>query len=73
MLNGAHDASFFPDKTSQAPLFEQFGTPAANKKHVKYSVAHFLPQEDIVRETLGWFDRYLSDRTPPRNTAAGRP
>ena len=28
----------------------------------QYTPRHLLPQEDVVRETLAWFDEYLSGR-----------
>jgi dienelactone hydrolase len=65
MLNGRHDV-VFPYETSQLPLFHQLGTPAADKKHVVYPAGHILPQDATVRETLAWFDRYLSGVPPKR-------
>jgi predicted esterase len=55
---------------STAPLenarryFELLGTPASDKKHVVEPGGHFVPREQLVRETLDWLDRYLG---PPRN------
>lgn len=59
MLNGRHDI-VFPYESSQLPFFRLLGTPAADKKHVVYPAAHMIPQQDNVRETLEWFDKYLS-------------
>jgi hypothetical protein len=61
MLNGRHDI-VFPYETSQLPLFQQLGTPAEHKKHELYTTAHSVPQEAVIRETLAWFDLYLSAR-----------
>lgn len=61
MLNGRHDI-VFPYETSQVPFYQQLGTPAADKKHIIYTTGHSVPQEGLVRESLAWFDRYLSGR-----------
>ncbi len=59
MLNGRHDY-IFPFETSQKPLFELLGTPAAHKRHVVYEAGHDpLPRSQLVREILDWLDRYL--------------
>ena len=47
-------------ETSQLALMDQLGTAAADKKHVVYQAGHVIPQEPMVRETLAWFDHYLS-------------
>lgn len=65
LLNGRHDI-VFPYETSQLPFFRQLGTAAADKKHVVYNTSHTVPQNEFVRETLAWFDRYLSGRSPAR-------
>ena len=59
MLNGRHDY-VLPYETSQRPLFELFGTPAANKRQVVFDAGHDpLPRNQVVREILTWLDRYL--------------
>jgi dipeptidyl aminopeptidase/acylaminoacyl peptidase len=59
MLNGRHDY-VLPFETSQKPLFDLLGTPAANKRHVVYDAGHDpLPRSQIIREILTWLDRYL--------------
>lgn len=58
MLNGKHDM-YFPVETSQKPMFEFLGTPAANKKMILYESGHLVPRTDFVKETLDWFDHYL--------------
>jgi eukaryotic-like serine/threonine-protein kinase len=58
MLNGRHDF-FFPIETSQRPFFQHLGTPAADKKQLIYDGGHDVPRTELIRETLGWFDRYL--------------
>lgn len=58
MLNGKHDM-FFPVETSQKPMFEMLGTPAADKKRIVYEAGHLVPRIDFTKETLAWFDKYL--------------
>ena len=59
MLNGRYDDDF-PVESSQRPLFERFGTPAKDKKHVIYEGGHgAFPRPAAVRETLDWLDKYL--------------
>jgi dienelactone hydrolase len=58
MLNGRYDV-VFPYESSQLPFFRLLGAPAVDKKHVVYPSSHTVPQADVVRETLAWFDKYL--------------
>ena len=58
MLNGEHD-TVFPLETAQKPLFDLFGTPAADKHHVRYPASHVVPRNEVIKETLDWLDRYL--------------
>jgi dienelactone hydrolase len=60
MLNGKDDF-IFPYETSQKPLFEMLGTPAADKKLVLYEGGHRNPvtRPDLLGEIIAWFDRYL--------------
>jgi pimeloyl-ACP methyl ester carboxylesterase len=60
MLNGRYD-HYFPVETSQRPMFVLLGTPAADKKWVVYDGGHFVPRDQLVKETLAWLDRYLGD------------
>ncbi len=59
MLNGEYDI-VFPLETSQKPMFEMLGTDPAHKKHYVTSAGHIVPRDALIRETLDWFDRYLS-------------
>jgi formylglycine-generating enzyme required for sulfatase activity/dienelactone hydrolase len=64
MLNGRHDY-VLPFETSQKPLFDLLGTPAAHKRHVVYDAGHDpLPRSQFVREILAWLDRYLGAYAP---------
>ena len=60
MLNGRHDF-LEPVDTAQIPLFELFGAPEENKRHVIFEEAgHWpLPKNALIRETLDWLDKYL--------------
>jgi dienelactone hydrolase len=63
MLNGKHDV-VFPYESSQLPLYRTLGTPAADKKHVVFPAGHLIPQQQLVREALAWFDKYLGRPQP---------
>jgi dienelactone hydrolase len=63
MLNGRYDI-VFPYEASQLPFFRLLGTPAADKKHFVYPTSHDVPMQDMVRESLAWFDKYLGPVTP---------
>jgi dienelactone hydrolase len=60
MVNGKYDATF-PLETSQIPLFNLLGTPAAGKRRVSFDTPHDvrLRRADLVREVLAWLDTYL--------------
>jgi eukaryotic-like serine/threonine-protein kinase len=57
MLNGLYD--FNGVEEAVRPLFELLGTPAEHKRLILYESDHLPRQEDIIRETLAWLDRYL--------------
>jgi dienelactone hydrolase len=58
MLNAEYDF-FFPPETSQKPFFELLGTPPEHKKRLTWPGGHSVPRTEMIKETLGWFDRYL--------------
>jgi len=58
-LNGEYDV-VFPLETSLLPMFEMLGTAPENKKLYLVPSDHIVPQDELIRETLGWFDRYLT-------------
>ena len=58
MLNGRYD-NLLPVETMQNPMFELLGTPAADKRHLLYDTGHFVPRNELIKETLDWLDRYL--------------
>jgi TolB-like protein/formylglycine-generating enzyme required for sulfatase activity/dienelactone hydrolase len=58
MLNGRWDMYVSP--ASQQRLFDLLGASPSEKRLVQYDAGHgILPQNQLVRETLDWFDRYL--------------
>ena len=58
MLNGRYDF-VFPVETSQKPMFDFLGTPREQKDRKLYDTAHNVPRNEMIKETLNWFDRYL--------------
>jgi dienelactone hydrolase len=58
MLNGRYDTAN-PYETSQVPLYQLLGTPAEKKKHFVYNTSHFVPRDQLIKETLAWLDQYL--------------
>jgi eukaryotic-like serine/threonine-protein kinase len=58
MLNGRYDDVFRLEE-SQRPFFRFLGTPAEHKRHLLYDDGHWVPREPLMRESLGWLDRYL--------------
>jgi len=60
MLNGELDF-FFPVETSQKPMFELLGAAAEDKRYRVYPGGHSAPRVEVIREALGWLDRYLGE------------
>jgi formylglycine-generating enzyme required for sulfatase activity/dienelactone hydrolase len=58
MLNGKHDM-FFPVETSQKPMFNFLGTPAKDKRIIIYDAGHIVPRNELIKESLLWYDHYL--------------
>jgi predicted esterase len=58
MLNGHFDF-FYPEDTTQIPMFRLFGTPDTNKRRVAYDTGHNIPRPDLIRESLDWLDKHL--------------
>jgi len=63
MLNGRYDEAF-PLESSQRPLFQLLGSPAAAKRSVLYDDGHNLPRAPMITESLAWFDRWLGPVRP---------
>ncbi|MEX2049485.1 MAG: dienelactone hydrolase family protein [Gemmatimonadota bacterium] len=58
MINGEHDI-VFPYETSQRPMFDRLGTPPENKRLHLTPAAHMVLLDELITQTLGWFDQYL--------------
>ena len=58
MLNGRYDMSY-PYETRVKPLYDLLGTPPEHKRLRLYDTDHFVPQNELIKETLAWLDRYL--------------
>jgi dienelactone hydrolase len=58
MLNGRYDTMFHLEQSIK-PMFERLGTPPEHKALKLYDTDHIPPRNEIIRETLAWFDKYL--------------
>ena len=58
MLNGKYDMSFSLEN-SVKPMYDLLGTPDEDKELKVYEMDHFVPLNELIRETLTWLDRYL--------------
>jgi serine/threonine protein kinase len=60
MVNGRFDYVFSVD-TAQDPLFKMLGTPAADKRHVKFDTPHDVTERraELIQNVLAWLDKYL--------------
>jgi len=58
MLNGKYDMTF-PYAMTVNPMFDLLGTPRADKVLKLYDTDHFVPQNEFIKETLRWLDKYL--------------
>jgi eukaryotic-like serine/threonine-protein kinase len=58
MVNGRYDFRF-PYETSQVPLFQVLGSPGDAKRHSLSDDGHVPARNAMIREILGWLDRYL--------------
>ncbi len=58
MINGRDDY-LDPVETSQKPMFQLLGAPPDHKRHAVFPSGHVAPRNDVIREALDWFDRYL--------------
>ena len=58
MLNGKYDLNI-PYETRVKPMFELLGTPAHKKELKLYDTDHFIPRDELIKESLIWLDRHL--------------
>ena len=62
MLSGRYDLSI-PLKTNARPMFDFLGTPEEHKFQKVYETDHFIPINDLIKESLDFLDRYLGPVT----------
>ena len=62
MLNGRYD-DYYPYETSQVPMYQLLGSP--QKQHRVYESGHLVPRNEMTREALAWYDRYLGPPSTP--------
>jgi tRNA A-37 threonylcarbamoyl transferase component Bud32/dienelactone hydrolase len=70
MLSGEYDM-IHPLEASARPMYDLWGAPDADKRHVISRGGHFVPYLLQVRESLDWLDRYLGP--VGKRSSAGRP
>jgi dipeptidyl aminopeptidase/acylaminoacyl peptidase len=58
MLNGKYDMTFNLEKQVK-PFFNLLGTPDKDKRLCIYETDHYVPKDEMIRETLNWLDHYL--------------
>jgi len=58
MINGKYDSANNYE-TSIKPLFDLLGTPDEHKELKLYETDHIPPQNEFIKETLAWLDKYL--------------
>ena len=58
MISGRNDM-LRPVETYQAPMFESLATPPDQKRHAILEGGHIPPKNQMIRETLAWFDTHL--------------
>jgi hypothetical protein len=58
MLNGRYDLHY-PYQTTVKPMFDLLGTPKGEKVLKLYETGHYIPRNELIKETLAWLDRYL--------------
>jgi serine/threonine protein kinase/formylglycine-generating enzyme required for sulfatase activity/dienelactone hydrolase len=58
MLNGKYDLTV-PFEETAKPMFDLLGTPKGQKELRVYDTDHFVPRNELIKESLNWLDRYL--------------
>ena len=58
MLNGHYDF-FFPVDSTQIPFYTLLGAKKDQKKRIQYETGHNIPRNELIKETLNWFDLWL--------------
>ena len=57
MMNGRYDNVLVYDKDVY-PMYQLFGTPEKDKLLKLYDTGHYLPQTQLIKETLAWLEKY---------------
>jgi len=57
MMDGRYDNLQVYDKDVY-PMYKLFGTPEKDKLLKLYDTGHYLPQTQLIRETLAWLEKY---------------
>jgi serine/threonine protein kinase/cephalosporin-C deacetylase-like acetyl esterase len=58
MLNGKYDM-VFPYETTVKPMYDYMGTPEEHKVLKLYDTDHYIPYNELIKESLAWLDKYL--------------
>jgi dienelactone hydrolase len=58
MLNGIYDTNLTL-KECVEPMYTLLGTPEKDKVLKLYPSDHFIPKNELIKETLAWYDKYL--------------
>jgi len=58
MMNGRYDF-IFPLETNVQPMFDLLGTAEKDKSLKIYDTPHYMPRNDLIKETLNWLDKYF--------------
>jgi cephalosporin-C deacetylase-like acetyl esterase len=64
MLNGLYDF-YFPAGISQQPMYDAIGTAEPLKRWRKFESGHNVPRNELIKETLGWFDSHFGEVRRP--------
>jgi dienelactone hydrolase/predicted Ser/Thr protein kinase len=59
MLNGKYDVYFFPYETAVKPMYDLLGTAKEDKQLILFETDHFIPRNELIKNTLAWLDKYL--------------
>ena len=49
----------FPLETNVQPMFDLLGTAEKDKSLKIYDTPHYMPRNDLIKETLNWLDKYF--------------
>ena len=58
-MKGLTRDAVFPYETTVKPMFDLLGTPNEDKSLKLNETDHFIPNNELIKESLGWLDKYL--------------